>query len=178
MKERLLSQLRDLKLLIALSDSNFNLKPNLKRLRKGKNLIFSQPIWKGVQEYKDFVITGSTSLYAFGLIDRLPCDLDLLHTKESRMFLPKLFGNRYPGMEHEVEMTGYTTYKRHFNVDFFELKATDVIIEYEGYKFHHPYEILLKKSEIAPNRWRSNKDFEDIKFAIDRLNEMVDTKNK
>lgn len=178
MKEILLSQLRDFKLRVALEDTNFNLIPNLKRLRKGNNLLFSQPIWRGIIEYRNFVISGSSCLYAFGLIDRLPCDLDLLHTKEERMFLPKLFGNRYPGMEHEVEMTGYTIYKNNFNVDFFEIKPTDEIIEFSGLKFHHPYNILIKKSEIAPNRWRSNKDFEDIKFAINRLNEMVNTKNK
>lgn len=171
MRERVVAQLRDIKLKVSLGEIDLEMKPDLKRLRKGKNFIFPQPIWKGVTKYKNFVISGSTSLYAFGLIDRTPQDLDLLHTKEDQ--LPKLYGNRYPGMEHELEMTGYTTYKDKFNVDFFEVKPTDKVIEFEGFKFHHPYDILIKKSEIGQHRWRSNKDFEDIKFVMDRINEMV-----
>lgn len=178
MKERLLSQLRELKLKIYLEGSNFELKPDLSKLKKGHNWFFPQPIWYGLKEYKNFIISGSTSLYAFGLIDRLPEDLDLLFDESMRKNLPHLYGSRYAGMEHEIEMTGYTTYKNKFNVDFFEVKSTDKVIEFGGFKFHHPYDILIKKSEIGHHRWRSNKDFEDIKFAIDRLNEMVDTKNK
>lgn len=178
MKERLLAQLRDLKIRLSLGDGEFNLHPNLSRLRKGNNWFFPQQIWFGVKDYKDFIISGSTSLYAFGLIDRLPLDLDLLFEEPIRKNLPHLYGSRYPGMEHEIEMTGYTTYKNKFNVDFFEAKPTDKVIEFKGFKFHHPYDILIKKSEIGHQRWRSNKDFEDIKFAIDRLNEMVNSKNK
>jgi len=173
MKERLLSQLRDLKLQMVLNGKVLEIKPDLKRLRKGNNWIFSQPIWEGIKEYRSFIISGSTSLYAFGLIDRLPEDLDLLFTEDKRMDLPYLYGSRYPGMEHEIEMTGYCTFKNKFNVDFFELKPEDKVVEFEGLLFHHPYDVLVKKSEIGHNRWRSSKDFEDIKFSIDRLNEMV-----
>lgn len=171
MRERVVAQIRDIKLRVSLGEISLYMEPDLKRLRKGKNFIFSQPIWKGVTKYKNFVISGSTSLYAFGLIDRIPQDLDLLHTSEDT--LPKLYGNRYPGMEHEIEMTGYTDVERKFNVDFFPIKNTDKIIEFGGFKFHHPFDILIKKSEIGAQRWRSNKDFDDIKFAIDRINEMV-----
>lgn len=70
---KLKSDIRDLKLSIILGENSTEFIPNLNKLRKGNNRFFDQPYWKVIKEWKGkSVITGSSALYAFGLLDRMP----------------------------------------------------------------------------------------------------------
>jgi hypothetical protein len=97
----------------------------------------------------------------------MPRDVDLIVNKET--FNPgfELYKNRYPGMDGKMDVLGYyPDIKRGYNVDFFH--GIDIqFIECDGFKFHHPIEIMLKKLEIAPHRGRNdNKDIHDVIFFL------------
>jgi hypothetical protein len=161
---KLKSDIRDLKLSIILGENNTNFVPNLNKLRKGNNRFFDQPYWKVIKEWKGkSVITGSSALYAFGLLDRMPQDIDLLVDKNNFNPNIKLAHNRYPGMDGKMDVLGYYADKKaNMNVDFFHSDSHEVI-EVDGFLFHHPFEIMAKKVEISPNRERNNnKDIHDL----------------
>jgi len=166
--EKLKTDIRDLKLSIILGENNnenvLNFSPNLKKLRKGKNIFFNQSYWKIIKEWKGkSVITGSAALYAFGLLDRLPKDIDLLVNKNNFHPNRDLSYNRYPGMDGKMDVLGYYCDRKvGMNVDFFHSEGHQVI-EVDGFLFHHPFEIIEKKIEISPNRDRgSSKDIHDL----------------
>jgi hypothetical protein len=163
--DQLKSDLRDVKLKLLL-ESNIQFEPNIKRLRKGNNFLLSQPYWTVIQKWKgEAVLSGSAALYAFGLIDRLPKDIDFLITESPKNQI--LSSNRYVGMEAEMDLMGYYVHKQ-YNVDFFELKNQH-FIEKDGYKFHHPLEIIECKMSIMDKRWNDSKDFFDIIEVFKKL---------
>ena len=105
---KLKSDIRDLKLSIILGENSTEFIPNLNKLRKGNNRFFDQPYWKVIKEWKGkSVITGSSALYAFGLLDRMPQDIDLLVDKNNFNPNIKLSQNRYPGMDGKMDVLGY-----------------------------------------------------------------------
>lgn len=146
LNETLQSDFRDIK--IEFITGNLSLPtPNINRLRKGGNLFFNQKYWSIIKEWKSkSTITGSACLYAFGLIDRLPKDIDLLVDKDITKDI-KLYHNLYPGMEGKLDLLGYYP-DRGYNVDLFH--STDhSIISVDGYNFHHPFEVIEKKIQIS-----------------------------
>ena len=165
---RLKSDIRDLKLNIILEDDK-EFVPNLDKLRKGNNTFFNQKYWKIIEEWKGkSVITGSAALYAFGLCERLPQDIDLLVDKDKFVTKKKLSHNRYPGMDGKLDVLGYYT-DRGYNIDFFNSKNPNVI-EVDGFLFHHPFEIMEKKLEISSVREKgNNKDVHDLIYIFKKL---------
>ena len=132
------SDIRDIKLSMVLGESP-EFTPDIKRLRK-KNIIQNHKHWSIIKQWKGkAVLTGSAALYGFGLLDRLPNDIDFLVKDKPDI---KLYNNRYPGMEGEMDLLGYyPDYKLGYNVDFFPLNS-NTVIEKDGFLFHHPFEII------------------------------------
>ena len=157
------SDIRDIKLSMVLGESP-DFIPDIKRLRKGKNLILNHKHWSIIKQWKGkAVLSGSAALYAFGLLDRLPQDIDFLVKEKPDI---KLYHNRYPGMEGEIELLGYyPDHKLGYNVDFFPLNNSTVI-EKDGFLFHHPFEIIETKARISSLRSgtprKQTKDIYDI----------------
>ena len=151
------SDIRDIKLSMVLGDSPEFI-PDLKRLRK-KNIILNHKHWSIIKQWKGkAVLTGSAALYAFGLLD-----IDFLVKEKPDV---KLYHNRYPGMEGEIELLGYyPNYKLGYNVDFFPLNNS-IVIEKDGFLFHHPFEIIETKARISSLRSgtprKQTKDIYDI----------------
>lgn len=160
---------RDLK--ISIIDNTFNLpEPNLKRLRKGNNLLFNKSYWKIFNKFKDNIITGSASLKIFGLISREIEDVDLILFNEDESFIKKLSIDRYPGMDDPENMWGYTTMRSGselYYVDFFKNQNTNYI-EVDGFKIQNPIEVICKKL----NQPRT-KDVLDVGNSLDKLNYFV-----
>lgn len=167
---KLKSDIRDLKIHLLLN-GDFNLIPDLNKLRKGNNRLFNQDYWSILEEWKGkSIITGSAALYAFGLSERLPKDIDLIVDKNNFNPGRELSKNRYPGMDGKLNIIGYyADYKRGYNVDFFHGENVN-FIELNGFKFHHPFEILEKKLEISPQRDSGNsKDIHDIIYVLKKI---------
>ena len=165
---KLKSDIRDVKLSMLL-DNDIIIKPNIKKLRKGKNLIFDQSYWKVLNKYKgNSIITGSTALYAMDLLDRMPKDIDLIVDKEY-LIGEDLCHNRYVGMEGEMDMVGfYIDKKSNMNIDFFHNNHCETI-ECEGFLFHNPFQIMETKIEISKNR-SGSKDISDIIDILRKIN--------
>lgn len=165
---KLKSDIRDIKISNIL-EGNESIQPNLKRLRKGNNRFFNKDYWKIIKEYKGKIITGSCALYAYGLLDRMPKDVDLIVDKNNFNPKKKLSNNRYPGMDGKLDVIGYY-HDKGYNIDFFH--GTDErYIEVDGFLFHDPFEIIDKKLEISPDRERDNfKDIHDIIYILRKFN--------
>ena len=162
---------RDLKLGLMLDD--FKLKPDINKIKYKKNTLFrkeEQDYWVKVEENKDCIITGSMCLKAFGLIDRETNDVDLIVRDKTLVsdltLLKQSHYDNITGIEH----IGYFVYSitnffgvktGECNIEFFENK-TATVIEHEGFKFHHPFEVMDKKLQIMLNRDTSGKT-KDIK---------------
>lgn len=171
------SDLRNLKLNQLFNDTTFT--PDIKKVKKGKNLIFNTKYWSILNKYKgESVITGSLALYAFGLIDRIPKDVDLLVSE-----LPAsidICRNKYIGMEREIDMLGFTTINK-TNVDFFKWKDDDNFIRKDEFLFHNPiqiieckFKILEKINNLYGQKYKRllesrNKDIEDIIYCFTKL---------
>lgn len=166
---KLKSDIRDLKIHLLL-EQDFTLAPDLNKLRKGNNRLFNQDYWPILKEWKGkSIITGSAALYAFNLSQRLPKDIDLIVDKNNFDPGRELSKNRYPGMDGKLIIGYYADYKRGYNVDFFHGENVN-FIELDGFKFHHPFEILLKKLEISPLRDRNNsKDIHDVIYVLKKF---------
>jgi len=167
-KEMFEGDIRHLKLQMILGETP-NLEPDIKRIKRGDNWILNKPYWKWIEKWKgESVITGSLSLHAFGLLERTPTDLDFLVRKVPDGIT--LYQNIYIGMEAEVDLLGYFPDRSaNMNIDFFQLKESDQIIEKDGYLFHHPYQIMECKMRISEKRWNDSKDFWDIHSCLKKL---------
>lgn len=165
--EALKSDFRDLKIEFITKGLSLPT-PNIDRLRKGGNLIFDQKYWPIIKKWKSkSTITGSACLYAFGLLDRLPKDIDLLINKEDAKDI-KLYQDHYPGMEDQFDLLGY--YREDgYHVDLFH-NIDHPIICVDGYNFHHPFEIIDVKILLSEYRGSSNKDFWDLQNVFRKIN--------
>lgn len=171
------SIIRDLKLSIISGDINLNILPNIGRLKRGNNHIFNKGYWKLVKKHKhNCIITGSAALLAFGLIDRMPNDIDLIlipdETKETKGLILTLQRGKYVG--DPIDLIGFHR-DSGYTVDFFEYKDSIRYIEKDGYKFEHPIDILNKKMLIMKNNFTnlSNtraKDYFDIHKILQKIN--------
>jgi hypothetical protein len=159
--EKLKSDIRDVKINIILGNIIL-MKPNIKRLRKGNNRFFNQKYWKILKEYKGQIITGSCSLYAYGLLDRMPSDIDLIVDKSS--FTPSkklLTDERYS----EFDTIGY--FRDHgYYIDVFDNNNAKYI-EIDGFLLHDPFEIIDKKLEMGRE---DSKDIHDIIYILKKFN--------
>lgn len=168
-QESLTRDFRDIKMYI-LTEGQFIPEVSISRLRKGKNWLLNQDYWSILKEWKGkSTITGSCALYAFGLLDRLPKDIDLL--VDAKTFKPnkQLYNNRYPGMEGKMDVIGYYTDKN-YNVDFFD-STEHTTIECEGFLFHHPFEIVQTKIDIIDLRSNGDsKDYYDLCNVFKKIN--------
>lgn len=165
---KLKSDIRDVKINNILGDGLL-INPNIKRLRKGSNRFFNQDYWRIIKEYKGEIITGSCALYAYGLLDRMPKDVDLIVNRNNFKPKKKLSNDRYPGMDGKIDVIGYY-HDKGYNIDFFH--GTDERnIEVDGFLFHDPFEIIDKKLEIYPDRERNDhKDIHDIIYILRKFN--------
>jgi len=169
------SIIRDIKLSILSGDLNLNIVPNIGRLKRGNNFIFNKRHWKLIRKHKhNCIITGSAALLAFGLIDRMPKDVDLIlmsdESNESKILVRTLQRGKYVG--DPVDLLG-SHYDSGYAVDFFEYKDSIRYIEHDGYKFEHPLDILNKKMLIMKNNLGGNsrtKDYFDVHKILQRLN--------
>lgn len=162
---------RNTKLKVMLSEINFE--PNLNLIRNKS--IFKQTSWDIIEKYKGkSIITGSTALKAFGLLERETSDLDLIAIDES---IIKYKGE--PGYNYGRQRTptfniiGYDNVKlktlkiftnKTLRIDFFENKK-QTIIEKDGFLFHSPLEIMEQKIELCSDPYLREdrlKDFEDF----------------
>ncbi len=165
---QLKSDIRDVKISTIL-DGNELIQPNLKRLRKGNNRFFNQDYWKFIKEHKGKIITGSCALYAYGLLDRMPKDIDLIVDRNTFNPKKKLSKDRYPGMDSKLNVIGYY-HDRGYNIDFFQ-GSNEKYIEVDGFFFHDLFEIIDKKLEIYPHRERNDhKDIHDIIYILKKFN--------
>lgn len=123
-----------------------------------------------IERYKDeCIITGSASLLVFGLIDRTINDIDLIKPKD--MVTPRLKINAYRN-EFIDNYLGF--YKDgSYIIDFFLMNKNFDYISFDGYKFHNPVEILIKKAEMA----RAKNDIRDIEFCMIKLG-IIDDKSQ
>lgn len=157
---KLHSDIRDLKLKLILNEiPDFEI--NMKKLKKGNNWIFNVDYWNILTEWKGrAIITGSLALYAFELLDRKPNDIDLIVDENN--FKPKkqLLKGNYLGVDGGL--LGHYT-QSGYNIDFFNSK-NNCIFEKDGFLFHHPIEIMLKKLDMISQNFsrRNNKDIHDI----------------
>jgi hypothetical protein len=152
------SMVRDMNLSLILGDNK--LTPNLKTLRKGKNLIFNKKYWSIIEKYKDdCIITGSASLIVYGLLSREPRDIDLIPFDRDK--IGKLLNNRYANDDDTDDMYGHLRIKGYY-VDFFPYTNDIMYNEINGFKIQHPFQVLLKKASLNRHGIRA-KDFMDIR---------------
>jgi hypothetical protein len=123
------------------------------------------------------IITGSTSLYLFGLIDREPVDVDVIcfDGKSYEPFIDRSYSFDVPNY------FGYRDFKvkkRFWNkstwvtIDFFEFQDEE-FIEYKRFNTHlikieNPLNIIQKKFNIvcSENVNLSNKHYHDLKRIL------------
>jgi hypothetical protein len=170
-QETLIRDFRDIKLHLVIG-GEFQPRIDLKKLRRGNNIFFNQKYWPILKSWRGkCTITGSAALYAFGLLDRLPGDIDFLVNKNNFKINQKLYQNQYEGMEGELDVLGYYT-QNGYNVDFFHNDSHSKI-EVDGFYFHHPFEIIHKKIDILKSRYVSkygtDKDLKDILYLFKKL---------
>jgi len=156
------SIVRDLKLSMISGDINLNIVPNIRRLKK--------------KHKHNCIITGSSALLAFGLIDRMPNDIDLIlvsdESKETKELILTLQKGKYLG--DPIDLIG-SHRDSGYIVDFFEYKDSIRYIEQDGYKFEHPIDILNKKMLIMKNNHHAGigsrtKDYFDVCKILKKLN--------
>ena len=162
---------RNTKLKLMLSEINFE--PNLNLIRNKS--MFKQTSWDIIERYKGkSIITGSTALKAFGLLERETSDLDLIAIDESIIKFKGEPSSNY-GRHHTptFSIIGYDNVKlktlkiftnKTLRIDFFENKK-QTIIEKDGFLFHSPLEIMEQKIELCSDiylREDRMKDFEDF----------------
>lgn len=162
---------RDLKLRLMLDD--FNLKPDINKIKYKRDSLFKKKegYWEKIESWRGAIITGSLSLKAFGLIDRNVKDVDLI-VRDKNVFKDSTFLRKQDKYDNipDLDHIGYYTHRTtnmfgsttgEWNIEFFENK-TATIIEHDGFKFHHPFEVMDKKIQIMNNRDTSGK-MKDIK---------------
>lgn len=166
-ESELKAEVRDIKLSMIL-DNYKEFEIDLKKLRKGNNRFFNKGYWSILKEWKGkAIITGSLALYAFGLIDRLPADIDLIVDKNSFIPPKTLSSHNEYGPEPKLNILGYYTQKW-YNVDFFHLDERN-FIEKDGFLFHNPFDIMEKKIELIGSRYGNHKDYRDIIFILNKI---------
>lgn len=153
-----------------LSESD-NLVPNINVIKK-KNFFKKTKYWTIINEFKNnTIISGSLSLKAFGFLEREVSDVDLIIKSEN---LPSIINSlsssridkRYP--EDCVEYMIGSFLQNKVIVDIYASKNED-IIEFEGFKFHNPYEIMKNKLDLFMND-ANTKHFQDIKYYLSKIN--------
>lgn len=169
-KKNIKSIIRDINISILNDDLELNITPNIRSIKKGKNWIFNKPYWKIIEKHKhNCIITGSMALKAFGLIDREPNDVDLILMDKNDPIVKRLHKDRYGWEPDNETMYGYLNLNPY--VDFFIYNESIHYIEYKGYKFQHPLEIIKTKAEMARNeKHLTTKDYFDIIKSIENIN--------
>ena len=153
-----------------LSDSE-NLIPNINRI-KNKNFFKKTKYWTIINKFKNnTIISGSLSLKAFGFLEREISDIDLIVKSENLHSIinslnTSQIDKRYP--EDCVEYMIGSFLQNKVVVDIYASKNED-IIEFEGFKFHNPYEIMKNKLDLFMND-ANTKHFQDIKYYLSKIN--------
>lgn len=163
----MLDSIRDLKLKLILGEVSYP-EISIKRIKK-KSFLFNTPYWKYVRRNKNHIITGSMCLKAFGLIDRLPRDVDFLIDSELNIekLIKGVHRDKYNMQVGEEDMLGYRQYYIYsygpFYEDYFKYN-NQTIISHNGYLFQDPLEILENKMSLG-----RPKDKADIIMAVNRI---------
>jgi hypothetical protein len=121
---------------------------------------------------KDEIITGSISLWLFGLLpeNRKFKDIDVITSKDIKDIKSLKAKSTYGG-EMVDGFIGYKEYN--FKSGFFFKKDETIEIdyfknnsqnytEYNGFKFHNPFEIIQFKIDLIKNDHNSNKHRMDL----------------
>jgi len=153
MPKELISLYRDFK--IKSLYTNFTIQED--RFKKIK----STGIYKLLEsEFKEDIITGSLSLWLFGLLDfdRKVYDIDIITNK----IISNLTFDDYGNISESLLGYKYYNYTKHIffrteiKVDFFENIGQDYI-EYKGLKFNTPFNIIdFKMKMITDNQKHKN----------------------
>lgn len=162
--------MRDINISIISGDITIDIKPDIRKIKKGKNRFFNLPYWDIIEKHKNnCIITGSLALKSYGLIDRDPNDIDLILIDGNDPIVKKLSKDRYGWDPDNEEMHGYYQYNNYY-VDLFKYESQS-FIEVDGYRFQTPLEIIKTKVEMTrnKNRW-DPKDYFDIIQSFKKLN--------
>lgn len=119
------------------------------------------------------IITGSLSLYLFGLIDREPSDIDVicLDPKPYQPFIGRSYSFDIPHYYgyHDYEIKKWFWQKPTWvTIDFFEFQDEE-FVEYECLKIEQPLNIIQKKFNIVCSESvsLSNKHYHDLKSILE-----------
>ena len=144
---------------------------DLKKIKDKKFLFFpvANTHWSVIKKFSEScIITGSLALKAFGLLERNlnNSDIDFFIIDQERIEYPyERLGRQY--YEDNFKGNWIGTYKLGKSIiDFFEWNNQEYI-EFEGLKFHNPWQILCTKLELLKSDG-SYKHFEDIKFYLNK----------
>ena len=148
-------------------ESNIKLEINEKNFEK-----FVQT--KKFQAFSKFtpkeIITGSLSLYLFGLIDREPSDIDVicLDTKPYQPFIGRSYSFDIPHYYgyHDYEIKKWFWQPTWVTIDFFEFQDEE-FVEWGGLKIEQPLNIIQKKFNIVCSQDLSNKHYHDLKSILE-----------
>lgn len=166
----ILSSFRDFKIDIIQSNKNFQInEKNFKEFTKTKE-------FKAFSKFTpEEIITGSISLYLFGLINRKPHDVDLI-TVNPENYKPFYSRNTYAG-ELLDNYHGFVTFrfrenfwnirKTEIDFDFFEYLQND-IITYCDIKIENPLNIIQNKIKLIEKAGsHQSKHYRDLKEIFD-----------
>jgi hypothetical protein len=120
-------------------------------------------------EFKNQIITGSISLWLYGLLEeeRKFKDVDLITSELNRILIQKEYysgelDKRYLGYKEYKFSSGFIFKKKEIiNVDFFKYD-TQKFTEYDGLKIHNPLEIIKTKIELSKGFNNSFKHRNDL----------------
>ncbi len=179
-KSEILSELRDLKIKIITSDIQLNINKSC-ILKLSNELDFIS------KNLSDSIITGSTALRIYGLINRDINDIDIFIKDPDRYVFNDdsrygesntLFSNRLGYRNFKSWRWNILKPRVNYEVDFF-LNKGDInynVIDYKGVKLkvHNPIDIISKKFEIvSANNLRSiradEKHYSDIIFILNLI---------
>lgn len=144
MKSNNISLYRHLKLKLI---ADASLTPNIKLL-ENKNFLFKNRYWKTIQKFSPkVIITGSLALKAFGIITRPIDDLDFIVFDDTIDYPDHKVNRKYFEDNYPNNILG-TYLENKMIIDFYSY-SNQTCIEYNGLKFHNPYEILRNKLDLV-----------------------------
>lgn len=183
--ESIKSVLRDIMLKMITEDITFSV---------DESNIKSMPLSIIRERYPNAIITGSSALKVFGLIDRPIKDFDIMVDEKPLIDIysgrydgKEIFGNKRIGFGYinadNCKSIGIVSFLKKIvspsktvTVDFFLKDGTEefITVNYDGfsYKFHNPIQILQKKYLMAfdGNKVSINKHLLDIAKTAKSIN--------
>lgn len=175
----LISSLRDFKLKLINSELKFDL---IKSSNINDNI--SDKLDFVIHTFPDDIISGSLSLYLFGLITRTPNDIDIVISDKNR-YDKYLIGDNYDDKLLIPNRLGVRSFKykknffskeRDYEVDFFEDKnPVFLTLPYNRklIKIHNPIDVIQLKLDIIKNSGSyttvARKHRDDLTYILNKI---------